>query len=102
MSSYNKKKKLSNDNYKNKWNKDFMKKFNNKYIFYIGSSRQSADYTTTSQYLINNVKKIYQRGNNISEALRLLKRPDTTDQEPTLAVSSSADTAVKERKDKEN
>ena len=79
MSSYNKKKKSSSDKYKNKSNKDFTKKFNDKHIFYIGSLRQSADYTTTSQYLINNVKKIYERGNNISEALRLLKRPDMID-----------------------
>ena len=79
MSSYSKKKKSSNDNYKNKLNKDFIKKFNDKHIFCIGSSRQSADYVATSQYLINNTKKTCQRGNNISEALRLLKRPIAID-----------------------
>ena len=73
-----------------------------KNIFCIGSSKQSSDYENTSQCLINNIKKECVRGNDISEALRNLTRPDTTRWEPTLVVSEDADQDVKAREDKQN
>ena len=47
------------------------------YFFYVGSSKQASDFETTSEFLINHVKKTFDRGNDIAEALRTLLPQDT-------------------------
>jgi hypothetical protein len=54
------------------------------YTFYIGSSKQAADYTTTMSYVVNHIKKEFIRGNDIAEALRTEAHPDMTIWEPLL------------------
>ena len=95
--------------HKNKFKRNFKTEKSNshnkskgKNIFYIGSSKQSSDYENTSQYLINNIKKEYVRGNDISEALRALTRPDIEKWEPTLTISSKTDVNAKAKEDKQN
>jgi hypothetical protein len=39
------------------------------YYFYVGSSKQASDFETTSEFLINHVKKTFNRGNDIAEVL---------------------------------
>jgi hypothetical protein len=44
------------------------KKTEEDYYFYVGSSKQASDFETTSEeFLINHVKKIFDRGNDIAE-----------------------------------
>jgi triphosphoribosyl-dephospho-CoA synthetase len=46
------------------------------YFFYVGSSKQASDFETTSEFLINHMKKTFDRGNDISEALQMLELHD--------------------------
>jgi len=45
------------------------KKTVKEYYFYVGSSKQASDYETTSEYIINYIKKTFDRGNDIAKAL---------------------------------
>jgi hypothetical protein len=36
------------------------------YYFYVGSSKQASHFETTSEFLINHVKKTFDRGNDIA------------------------------------
>ena len=47
------------------------------YFFYVGSTKQASDYEVTANFVINHIKKTYDYGFDISEALRNLKEPDT-------------------------
>ena len=42
------------------------KKTIKEYYFYVGSSKQASDYETTSEYIINYIKKTFDRGNDIA------------------------------------
>ena len=46
------------------------------YYFYVGSSKQASDFETTSEFLINHIKKTFDRGNDIAEVLRRLAPQD--------------------------
>ena len=48
------------------------------YCFYIGSVNRVSDNDATSQFIINDIKKTYVRGNDISEALRTKVKQDMT------------------------
>ena len=54
------------------------------YYFYVGSSKQASDFETTSEFILNYVKKTYHRGSDISESLRELKKTDTNLWKPKL------------------
>ena len=54
------------------------------YYFYVGSSKQASDFETTSEFLINHVKKTFDRGNDVAEALRVLIPQNTDLWKPTL------------------
>ena len=43
------------------------------FTFYFGSTKQARDYTNTALFAINHTKKYFDRGNDISEALRNLE-----------------------------
>jgi hypothetical protein len=36
------------------------------HTFYIGSSKQAVDYTTTANYVVNHIKKEFIRGNDMA------------------------------------
>ena len=40
--------------------------------FYVGSAKKSSDYENTALFVINHIKKDFDRGNDIDEALRKL------------------------------
>ena len=46
-------------------------------IVYVGSCKQVSDFEITFKFILNYVKKTYQRGNDISASLRELKKTDT-------------------------
>jgi hypothetical protein len=47
------------------------------YLFYVGSSKQASDYEITAEFVVNHVKKTFDRGNDIVEAIRTLTKIDT-------------------------
>jgi hypothetical protein len=79
----------------------YIKKTVEDYYFYVGSSKQASDYEITAEFVVNHIKKTFDRGNDISEALRTLVRPDTDTWKPTLKMSVDTDTSVKQREDKQ-
>jgi hypothetical protein len=71
------------------------------YFFYIGSSKQASDYEITAEFVVNHIKKTFDRGNDIAEAIRMLTKTDTSLWKPTLQVSTATKPTVKEREDKQ-
>jgi hypothetical protein len=71
------------------------------YFFYVASSKQASDYEITAEFIVNHIKKKFDRGNDISEALRTLVKANTSLWKPTLLVSNETDAPVKEREDKQ-
>ena len=39
------------------------------YIYYIGSAKQASDYTVVTSYLINHIRKTYDNGDDVGEAI---------------------------------
>jgi len=79
-----------------------MKKTIEDYYFYVGSTKQASDYETTTEFIINHIKKTFDHGNDIAEVLRMLTKAEVNSWEPTLAISTSMVTADKEQEDKQN
>jgi hypothetical protein len=61
------------------------------YFFHVGSSKQASDLETTSEFLVNYVKKTFDRGNDVAEALRMLTPEDTELWTPTLQFSTATE-----------
>ena len=59
------------------------------YFFYVGSSKQASDYEITAEFVVNHIKKTFDRGNDIAEAIRTLNKIDTSLWKPTLLLSTS-------------
>ena len=55
--------------------------------YYIGNSKQASDYETTTDFIINHVKKTYNHGRDIAEALKALEPIDQTQWVPQLQMS---------------
>jgi hypothetical protein len=59
-------------------NKDFKatnkKKTLEDYYFYVGSAKQASNYESAAYFIINHIKKEYDRGRDIAEPLRELKK----------------------------
>jgi hypothetical protein len=43
------------------------------YFFYVGSNKQASDYNITAEFVVNHVKKTFDYGNDVAEAMRTLK-----------------------------
>jgi hypothetical protein len=72
------------------------------YFFYVGSSKQASDFETTSEFLVNHVKKTFDRENDIAEALRTLEPQDIDLWKPTLQFSEDNDEAVAKQENRKN
>ena len=57
------------------------------YTYYLGNSRQASDYETTTEFIINHIKKTYTDGKDIAKALYDLEPVDTTAWRPSLQIS---------------
>ena len=71
------------------------------YFFYVGSSKQASDYEVTAEFVVNHIKKTFERGNDVAEALRTLSKAQTNAWEPTLQISYDTDDNTKERENKQ-
>ena len=71
------------------------------YFFYVGSSKQASDFETTAEFLVNYVKKTFDSGHDIAEALRTHEPVDTEVWKPTLSFSSESDDTVKKQEDRQ-
>ena len=91
----NKGNKGRSSNFSETHNKPDAKKSVEDYCFYISSVTRASDYDVTSQFIINCIKKIYVRGNNVAEALRAHVNPDMTKWKPELMLSVPKDAAIK-------
>jgi hypothetical protein len=69
------------------------------YFFYVGSSKQASDYEITAEFVVNHIKKTFDHGNDIAEAIRTLVKANTSLWKPTLHVSTESEATVKERED---
>ena len=65
-----------NQNFK-KNNNHVRKKGIEDYLFYIGTSKQASDFEISSKFIINYIKRTFERGNDIAESLRTLSIQDT-------------------------
>ena len=70
------------------------------HYFYVGSSKQASDFETTYEFLLTHIKRTYSRGNDISEALRTMKEPDTDKWKPNLnfSIKSTEEEKVRENR----
>ena len=57
------------------------------HCFYVGSKKQASDFEVTYEFLVNYIKRTYDRGNDIAEALRNMRLPETNIWKPSLEVS---------------
>ena len=71
------------------------------YTYYIGNSKQASDYETTSEFVINHIKKTFVQGIDIATALAKLTPVDTQDWKPSLEVSISADENEREAENRQ-
>jgi hypothetical protein len=71
------------------------------YFFYVGSAKQASDYETSADFVINHIKKEYERGRDIAESLTELKLPDTSKWMPTLRASTNVDAAAQATENKQ-
>jgi hypothetical protein len=71
-----------------------IKKYVNDYNYYLGSAKQASDYETTTEFLINYIKKTFDYGSDIGQALKELKEVDINPWKPTLNQSSDTDAAI--------
>ncbi len=89
----------------NRNNKDFKttnkKKTLEDYYFYVGSAKQASNYESAADFIINHIKKEYERGWDIAESLRELKKPDTDTWMPKLKGSTKKDEEAKATQDRQ-
>jgi hypothetical protein len=64
------------------------------YNYYLDSSKHASDYETTTEFLINHIKKLYDYGSNIGSALEELESNDTTAWKPSMQVSGESDESI--------
>jgi hypothetical protein len=70
------------------------KKTLEEYYFYVGSAKQASNYESSADFIINHIKKEYDRGRDIAESLRELQKPNTDTWMPTLRASTETDATV--------
>ena len=79
--------------------KENSKKTLQDFAFYVGSLKKASDYKNTELFVINHIKKDFDRGNNISEALQNLEYENTDNWNTILKASTSLDDDVKGKED---
>jgi hypothetical protein len=71
-------KKKSSDPHKNP------KKSLQDYVYYLGSPKQASDFTTTTEYIINYIRRMFTQGNDIANNLEERKEVTMMDFMPVL------------------
>jgi hypothetical protein len=67
----------------------------------VGSNKQASDYNITAEFVVNHVKKTFDYGNDIAEAMRTLKIANIDLWMPKLQFSISTDLPTKSAEDKQ-
>jgi hypothetical protein len=70
-------------------------------VYYLGSAKQAADYETTTEFLINYIKKTFNFGNDIATALEDLEEFDVMKHKPVLFYSDSDDEDLKKAENRQ-
>ena len=70
-------------------------------IYYLGSAKQAADYESTTEFLINHIKRTFDFGSDIGTVLETLEEFDLNQFKPSLSISLSVDEGVKIAEDKQ-
>ena len=73
------------------WRTNKPKKGINDYQFYIGTNKQAAEFEIAAEFIINYIKRTFERGNDIAETLRTLTKQDTHEWMPKLKMSKAED-----------
>ena len=73
----------------------------NDYQFFIGTNKQASEFENASEFIINYIKRTFERGNDIAESLRTLKLHETDNWMPTLKMSNSNDKEIKMRENRQ-
>ena len=71
------------------------------FIFYIGNEKQSSNYENTALFVINHIKKYFDRGNDIAETLLKLEYEITDNWNPILKASTLSDEDLKGIEDRQ-
>ena len=71
------------------------------YIFYLGTNKQASDYEVSSEFILNYIKRTFERGNNIAESLRTLTKLDTKSWRPKLQTSKAKNATIRETENKQ-
>jgi hypothetical protein len=71
------------------------------YYFYVGSAKQASNYESGADFIINHIKKEYERGQDIAELLQELKKTDTNTWMPKLKGSTKKDEEAKATQDRQ-
>ena len=65
------------------------------YSYHLGSAKQSSDFESTTEYMINHMKSTFEYGQDIALTLQELELLDTDQWRPTLTTSNHSDPATK-------
>ena len=71
------------------------------YHFYIGTNNHSLEYKNSSEFIINYIKRTFDRGNDLVEIIRTLKIQDTDKLMPTLKMSIVQDPEMVKRENRQ-
>jgi hypothetical protein len=63
--------------------------------------KQASNYESAADFIVNHIKKEYDRGRDIAEPLQELKKPDTDTWMPQLKGSTKKDDAVRATEDRQ-
>jgi hypothetical protein len=62
--------------------------------YYLGSAKPAWDYETTTEFLINHIKKTYDYGNDIGSALKEIEPLNTLQWKPRMTVGAEREESI--------
>ncbi len=74
----------------------------NDYQYYLGSAKQASDYTTTTKFVFNHIKKTLQYGDDIVNAIHNEEEFDFNPHEPQLSPTTATTDPEKERQTRQH
>ena len=74
----------------------------NDFQFYIATNKQASEYETVAKSIINYIKRISYRDNNIAKTLQTLTIQDSKKRMPILKMSNVTDQSIVTKESKQN
>ena len=81
--------------------KDETKKGLKDYTYYVGNNRQATNFETTTEFIINHIKKTYSHGIDIAAALSSMTPVDTSTWKPSLEMSLETDDQLRNNENRQ-